>query len=112
MTKTINIDGKEIRMRASALIPRLYRAKFGRDLIADLNKLSASYRKGEFETADLEVFENIAFLLCKQATPDMPETPEEWLDGFDGVFSIYQVLPEILSLWQESNKTTSTPAKK
>ena len=91
MTKTINIDGKEIRMRASALIPRLYRAKFGRDLVQDLCKLEAAYHKGAFEVTDLEIFEDIAYLMCKQATPEMPETPEQWLDGFDGVFSVYDI---------------------
>ena len=28
----------------------------------------------------------------------IPDTPEEWLDGFN-TFSIYQVLPELIELW-------------
>ena len=33
-------------------------------------------------------------------------------DGIDGVFSIYEILPQILQLWIEGLETTSTPAKK
>ena len=33
MEKTINIDGKEVRLRATAAVPRLYRIKFGRDIM-------------------------------------------------------------------------------
>ncbi|MGN1457264.1 MAG: hypothetical protein ACI4XP_04820 [Acutalibacteraceae bacterium] len=32
MTKTIEIDGKEVKFRASAAIPRIYRIKFHRDI--------------------------------------------------------------------------------
>ena len=38
MEKTINIDGKEVRLRATAAVPRLYRIKFGRDIMQDLSK--------------------------------------------------------------------------
>ena len=36
LTKTINIDGKEVTFRASAAIPRLYRVKFHRDIYKDV----------------------------------------------------------------------------
>ena len=39
LTKTINIDGKEVTFRASAAIPRLYRVKFHRDIYKDLDAL-------------------------------------------------------------------------
>lgn len=44
------------------------------------------------------MFENIAYIMAKHAEPQaVPDTPEEWLDGFN-TFSIYQVLPEIIKL--------------
>ena len=47
----------------------------------------------------LELFENISFIMARHADPKgVPDTAEEWLDGFN-VFSIYQVLPELLDLW-------------
>lgn len=52
MEKTVIIGGKEVRMRASALIPRLYRFKFGRDIIHDLNQLKKAYDKAARLPAD------------------------------------------------------------
>ena len=45
MEKTLVIGGEEIKMRASALIPRIYRFKFGRDLIRDMKELERNYKK-------------------------------------------------------------------
>ena len=45
MEKTVVIGNETYRMRASALIPRLYRAKFGRDLITDMRQLQSKYAK-------------------------------------------------------------------
>ena len=45
MEKIIKVGDKEVKMRASALVPRLYRFKFGRDMIADMNKLKRAYQK-------------------------------------------------------------------
>ena len=45
MEREIVVGGKAVRMRASALIPRLYRFKFGRDLIKDMSQLEAAYKK-------------------------------------------------------------------
>lgn len=44
------------------------------------------------------------------ADPTIPGTIEEWLDEFE-MFSIYQVLPEILDLWG-SNLVTDIESKK
>lgn len=43
MERAITVDGKEVKMRASALIPRLYRFKFGRDMIRDLAQLKKNF---------------------------------------------------------------------
>ncbi len=113
-------------MRASALIPRMYRFKFGRDIIRDMNSLRKAYKKvmdlpedateeekedAQFSVVDLTIFENVAFVMAKHADPSIPDTPDEWLDGFE-MFSIYEVLPEILKLWSLSSATTSVPKKK
>ena len=42
VTKTIEVDGKEVTFRVSAAIPRLYRNKFHRDIYRDLNELTRS----------------------------------------------------------------------
>ena len=52
----------------------------------------------------LEMFENIAFVMAKHADASVPNTPKEWLDGFN-TFSIYQVLPQLIELWRLNVKT-------
>lgn len=46
----------------------------------------------------------------KHANANIPDTPEEWLDGFN-TFSIYQVLPQLIELWG-LNVQTDISAKK
>ena len=103
ITKTVEIDGKQVLFKASAAIPRIYRIKFGRDIYKDLAKLEKSVSQNkegssEIDIPSLEMFENIAYIMAKHADPSIPETPEEWLDNFN-TFSIYQVLPSLIELW-------------
>ena len=113
--RVITISGQEVPFRASATTPRLYRAKFKRDIFRDLTKLEGAYSKrtedgDELQIEDLEIFENLAYIMALQADPSIPATIDEWLDRFD-MFSIYQVLPQILELWGE-NLMTEVEAKK
>lgn len=127
MERTIKVGGAELRMRASALIPRLYRFRFGRDLIKDMTQLEKAYKKAmslkedatddekqdaELGVLDLTIFENVAWAMAKNADPNVPSDPDEWLDTIDGVFSVYEVLPQILDLWTAGLETTSKPVKK
>jgi hypothetical protein len=117
MERTVKIDGRDVRMRASALIPRLYRYKFGRDVVQDMATLRKNYLKakdedGELSAIDLEVFENIAWLMIRHAGEEIPDSPEEWLDTIDGVFSVYEILPVILDLWGQNFATTAKAKKK
>ena len=115
MIKQIEIDGKQVSFKASAAIPRIYRMKFQRDIYKDLKALEKSigYNSEESSNLDmfsLEMFENIAFVMAKHADASIPNTPEEWLDGFN-TFSIYQVLPQLIELWG-LNVQTDVEAKK
>ena len=49
----------------------------------------------------LVTFENLAYMMAKQADPDVPNTPDEWLDSFE-MFSVYEILPQIIDLWLSS----------
>lgn len=141
MERTILIDGKEVRLRASASIPRLYRIKFRRDIIHDMAFISKALDKSlrarkasepaeskteakeetagqavALEASDipleaLTMFENVAYLMAKHADPTVPSDPEEWLDGFE-TFSIYQVFPVIQEMWEANLQTKSVPVKK
>jgi hypothetical protein len=114
--KEIEVDGKLVPFRASATIPRLYRAQFKRDIFKDLLKLANATERNKNDSSelpieDLEMFENAAYIMAKHADPTQPGTPEEWLDQFD-TFSIYSVLPQILDLWNLNTYTESELKKK
>jgi len=115
LEKAIAIGDKQVKFRSSATIPRLYRVKFKRDIFKDLSRLESSYRgKSEdgssFEIEDLEIFENVAYIMAYHADHSIPSTIEDWLDEFE-MFSIYEVLPEILELWG-MNLQTEIESKK
>lgn len=116
LEKTLTISGKEVRFRSSATVPRLYRIKFKRDIFKDLAKLEKSYKdkasedSSALEIEDLEIFENVAYIMAFHADHSIPGTIDEWLDQFE-MFSIYEVLPEILELWG-TNLMTEVESKK
>ena len=140
MDKIIKVAGKDMWFRATALTPRLYRHKIGRDIVRDMNRLQKSYTKAvesakltppgpeaspqekeayeaavkeaQLSVVDLEIFENVAYIMARQYDPAIPATADEWLDGIEGTFSVYEILPQILELWQLNNQTTSTSKKK
>lgn len=117
MDSIVRIDDKDVKFRATARTPRLYRMIIGRDMITDINKLKEAYdkrkKKGEdLGIDDLRIFEDTAYVMARHANPDMEEkTADEWLDSFN-MFSIYEILPEILNLWAINTRTTSTSKKK
>ena len=114
--KTVKIGEQEVRFRSSASVPRLYRIKFKRDIFKDLSRLEKSYQeKGDedgstMEIEDLEIFENVAYIMAFHADPTIPGTIDEWLEQFE-MFSIYEILPEILDLWG-TNLITDVQSKK
>ena len=115
IVRKVDIDGKQVPFKASAAIPRIYRIKFNRDIYKDLRSLVKAVGEGDEEKSNLdlfslEMFENIAYVMAKHADPNIPDTPEEWLDEFN-TFSIYQVLPSIIELWG-LNVRTEVESKK
>ena len=121
MLKTITVKGEDgndiqIPMRADASVPRLYRIKFRRDIFKDLGELASRMEKAKTEgeqlsAFDLDMFENVSYILAKHADKSVPESPDEWLEQFS-MFSITEILPEILELWGLNVQTTSAPKKK
>ena len=133
MTKEIAIGGKQYIFKSTAAIPRMYRLKFNRDIFVDMERLknnieaSEQKQKEEQEKAEregrtyektsdipidsLEMFENIAYLMNKHGDPSQPSDINEWLEQFD-TFNIYEILPELLELWNLNNKGMSVSKKK
>lgn len=130
MRKTIMIGGVECNFKSSAAVPRMYRMKFGRDIFVDLQHLknqidiqerlakerkesgeaSEAYFESSLPIESLEMFENIAFIMHKHGDKTQPSDIDEWLEQFE-TFDIYEVLPEILELWNVENLQTSSEKK-
>ncbi len=114
--KVVKVGDQEVKFRSSASVPRLYRIKFKRDIFRDIAKLEKNFsEKGDKELSildidDLEIFENVAYIMAWHADPTIPGTIDEWLEQFE-MFSIYEVLPEILELWGD-NLMTQVDVKK
>lgn len=124
MIKILTIDGQKVPFMATASTVRRYRAKFHRDLLKDFTQLKTAYgtaisnnddASGDVQidlTSDmLEVFENLAYIMAKQADPSIPDDPDEWMDMFS-VFPINEVFPEVVSLWAASMGQLEEPKKK
>lgn len=116
ITTTITVDGKEVTLRASAAVPRLYRIKFRRDIIQDMQAVARAMEDKDQTGQDLplealELFENMAYIMAKHGDKDaVPDSPDEWLEEFP-TFSIYKIFPVLQALW-EGNMEALDVAKK
>jgi len=117
METTVTIDGREVRFRATAAIPRLYRIKFRRDILQDFQAIQKELEQtgqggGSLPIQALTMFEDIAYIMAKHADKDaVPADPDEWLESF-GTFSIYQIFPVIKALWDCNTEALDVAKKK
>ena len=111
--KTIQIGDKPVKLRASASVVRLYRDIFGRDVILDMNEIKKKVQSGEENDGTIfNVTENLTYTLAKAADPrGVPDDFYQWLDQFDP-FALYACCEEVMTFWQENEKTLSKPKKK
>lgn len=118
MEKIVYIAGKEVKMRVSARLPYEYRNLFGKDIITGMQKMEREGKTGELSTDSMQMFENLAWLMAKSAGEDVhadlpaKEAVAEWLDGFEGMFAIFEAIPDIMELWISNTSATSVPRKK
>lgn len=116
MEKTLIIDGRAVKFRATAAVPRLYRIKFRRDIIQDMQTIQAAMKEHDeggqsLPPEALTMFENVAYIMAKHGDKDaVPNDPDEWLDSFN-TFSIYEIFQEIVDLWGLNMESTSTAKK-
>ncbi len=106
LEKTVKVGEVDVKFKSSATIPRLYCIKFKRDIFKDLSKLEKSYKtsEGSFEIENLEIFKNVAYIMAYHADKSIPSSIDNWLEDFE-MFSVYEILPEILELWGVNMQT-------
>ena len=114
MERVITISGIEVNMESSGDIPRMYRNKFGKDVIVQMSACEARARKNKgatmLEADDVEMFENLAWCMAKHADSDVPDI-DEWLRQFSAT-GIIEAAPALVDMWVEENKSTSTLKKR
>lgn len=117
METVVVIDGREVKFRATAAVPRLYRIKFRRDMMQDMVTVKKALERKEKDgdaipMEALEMFESMAYVMAKHADPALPaNSPEEWLESFN-MLSIYQVFPIIQALWAGNTESLIEAKKK
>lgn len=122
MTANIEINGKRMKVACNALLPRLYRFHFGRDLVVDMRKFGKAYKVVGTDTegqpiyditddADTSILENVSWLMLRQGGELVPDTIEEWLETVD-IFDLYEIEQACLELWKDSQKQTARLKKK
>ena len=108
MIRTVMIDGTQLRMRASARVPFLYRSFFSRDIFADIQSLMDRIQAKTLDDDAVDVVERVAWVLTLNADPDalaaaqLADTQEAfatWLDQFDNVLTFMQAAYPILDMW-------------
>lgn len=112
-----DMDGNtvHISMRADASIPHLYRAKFGKDIMRDMVKITNQLENAETEDDatnvildNYDTLENMAYIFAKHADKAVPEDPEEWLAGLS-MLSIIGAAIELINLWGDNMLTQVEP---
>ncbi|MFH6891531.1 hypothetical protein ACHEUQ_03005 [Alloscardovia omnicolens] len=53
---------------------------------------------------NLEIFKNVAYIMAYHADKSIPSSIDDWLEDFE-MFSVYEILPEILELWGVNMQT-------
>lgn len=131
MEKVVEMDGKPVKMRCTAVLPRLYRATFGRDFFGDITAISKAAeldnpdknddtskrrkrrKKSDSTSRTVTFIENLAFLMARSGDPEhVPPDITQWLDSFDDPNAVLSVADEVLGLYQLNNRTTASPKKK
>lgn len=123
MEKVIEIEeGRSLNFKASAFSPIMYNKLFPRrDFLKDMEALKNTHEEKEdvFTMDDYEHFVRIAYTFAYQGLAPTPRQTQEqkefieqypdawiWIDSF-GTFSIYEILPDIIELWYQNEKSDS-----
>lgn len=136
MQKIINIDGRDVKFKASASFVYRYKQQFGKDLLTLVMPLIKSVLEGlnvffalqNSKGADMEALLsevnissaiekielvdlfNVIWVMAKTANKDIAD-PVEWYDEFD-VFPVFDVARELLDIFLPSLFITEESKKK
>lgn len=94
MEKVINIDGREIKLKATGAFLLKYRMEFQSDPLKDIMRMAEA--ENDLEKLDMSVLYQIFYTMAKSGNPDI-EPMMDWLDGFD-CLPMEDILPPVMEL--------------
>ena len=128
METTVELNGKSVKLKATAALPRLYRILFSRDIFKDLAPILKRYQNIKVKSDadnkenldvidqigddDLEILENLTYSMARAADPEMEQrTALEWLDQFSSTESM-ALQQQAFTLWAMDNFSIDESKKK
>lgn len=109
MERMIKVGDKNVKFKATAAIPLLYKNKFYSDMYNDLTKAGNAQQTGD-TGGSIEVVQNLSYIMAKHADDEVPENVIDWLATFEPL-DLLNSADEILGLWNDSSKSTSHAKK-
>lgn len=101
---TLKVGDKEVELACSASTPLKYKRMYGKDLLQEMSNMS--------ETQDVTELSKLAYVMAKQANPNIEDNIDDWLDNFNLLdFYNANVIENILDLWGKNVKQLSKPKK-
>lgn len=109
--KTITIDGKDVALKCTGATSILYRREFKKDLFVEFNKYANSAQEGSIPEGALDMLEEAAYIMAKQANPNERRDFIEWLDQFN-MMGLVNDIAQIAEIIVEDRKAIDEPKKK
>ena len=108
MEKTIQIDGKDFLLRASAMNMIVYRSQFNKDIMEVAGQIIKAGSTQDFSSLDSLGVAKLIWTMGKTANKDLPNF-EEWFEGIES-FPVLDILGSCMELIM-SNLTSTTTIK-
>lgn len=95
MEKIINVDGKQIKLKADGAILLRYKMQFQRDCLQDMFNITKT-KDEDYSNFDTELMYRMTWILAKTANPEIPPMME-WFESFED-FPIFDTFPDVMDI--------------
>lgn len=96
MEKIINIDGRDVKLKADGAILLRYKMQFQRDCLQDMFRLAKIKESEDYSGFDTDLFYRLTWILAKTGDNEIPPMME-WFESFDN-FPIFEILPDVMDI--------------
>lgn len=100
-TMVLNVDGQQVELKYSDMLPLLYKVNLKRNFVRDLTTIARAFQYvcatgREFTPKELNAYNHICYALARHANPQaVPKDINTWMDGF-ATFPIYETMPKVV----------------